>query len=82
VPNLGEQFQDFTDTAAAIEGLDLVISVDTAIVNLAGAMGKSPWYPTMKLFRQSRPGDWDGVFDCVAAELRKCAGARGVYING
>ena len=100
--NLGDEFEDFADTAAAIENLDVVVSVDTAVLHLAGAMGKevwgllpfdadwrwlrerqdSPWYPTMKLFRQSKPGDWDGVFDYVAAELRKCVGARGARING
>ncbi len=100
--NLGDEFEDFADTAAAIENLDLVVSVDTAALHLAGAMGKqvwallpfdadwrwlrdrddSPWYPTMKLFRQSRPGDWDGLFDSVAAELRRHVGARGVRVNG
>jgi ADP-heptose:LPS heptosyltransferase len=69
---------DFADTAAMIERLDLIITVDTAVAHLAGAMGKpvwtllpcmpdwrwmldrtdSPWYPTMKLFRQPEPGDW------------------------
>jgi hypothetical protein len=34
----------------------------------------SPWYPTMRLFRQERPGDWTGVIDRVAAELRLVAG--------
>jgi len=99
--NLGDELRDFADTGAVISNLDLVVSVDTAVLHLAGAMGKrvwgilpfdadwrwlrqrddSPWYPTMKLFRQTRPGDWDGVFDCVAAELRECVGARGVHIN-
>ena len=100
--NLGDELADFADTAAIIENLDLVISVDTAVLHLAGAMGKdvwallpfdadwrwlrdradSPWYPTMKLFRQSSPGDWAGVFDCVAAELAECAAARGMHVNG
>ncbi len=90
VKNPGEEFEDFTDTAAAIENLDLVISVDTAVLHLAGAMGKpawailpftpdwrwmlnrqdSPWYPTMKLFRQKKRGQWEPVFQRVAEELR------------
>jgi tetratricopeptide (TPR) repeat protein len=80
---------DFSDTAALIECLDLVISVDTSIVHVAGAMAKpvwmlnrfdtcwrwlldrsdSPWYPTLRLFRQERPGDWDGVVERVRGEL-------------
>jgi len=80
---------DFTDTARTIAGLDLVISVDTAVVHLAGAMGKAvwtlvpwspdwrwmlsgettPWYPTMRLFRQEKRGDWSPVFARVKAEL-------------
>ncbi|MBU1343729.1 MAG: tetratricopeptide repeat-containing glycosyltransferase family protein, partial [Proteobacteria bacterium] len=87
--DLGEQISDFADTAAIIENLDLVISVDTAIVHLAGALGKqvwtllpfspdwrwmidqedSPWYPTMKLFRQPAPGDWKSVFKKVKKHL-------------
>ena len=77
-PGLG----DFADTAAAIAQLDLIISVDTAVAHLAGAMGKpvwtllpyspdwrwllgcedSPWYPTMRLWRQPSPGDWNSIF--------------------
>ncbi len=87
---------DFSDTAALIECLDLVISVDTSIVHLAGAMGKpvwmlnrfdtcwrwlldrtdSPWYPTLKLFRQERRADWDGVVERVRGELRQCVAGR------
>ncbi|MEA3225575.1 MAG: hypothetical protein U9Q07_06455, partial [Planctomycetota bacterium] len=90
VSNLGEEFDDFTDTTAAIENLDLVISIDTSVAHLAGAMGKpvwlllksdadwrwlldredNPWYPTMRLFRQGRPGDWNEVISRVADELR------------
>ncbi|MBW8039424.1 MAG: tetratricopeptide repeat protein [Planctomycetes bacterium] len=88
--NPAEEFEDFADTAAVIENLDLVISVDTAIVHLAGAMGKSvwtllpfapdwrwmldrddsPWYPTMRLFRQEQSGDWETVFARVAQQLK------------
>ncbi|HXX63629.1 MAG TPA: tetratricopeptide repeat protein, partial [Bacteroidota bacterium] len=82
---------DFSETAAAIENLDLVIAVDTAVAHLAGAMGKpvwtllpyrpdwrwllersdSPWYPSMKLFRQSAHGDWPSVIGVVSSELRR-----------
>jgi tetratricopeptide (TPR) repeat protein len=82
---------DFSDTAALMENLDMVISVDTSVAHLAGAMGKpvwtliqcvpdwrwmldredSPWYPTMSLFRQASPGDWESVIKRVADELRE-----------
>ncbi len=77
------------NTAATILDLDLVISVDTMIAHLAGALGRpvwlllpfradwrwmaarsdSPWYPTMRIFRQPRPGDWQAVLRRVAAAL-------------
>jgi len=83
------ELSDFSDTAGLIGNLDLVISVDTAVVHLAGALGKavwtllpyapdwrwmldredSPWYPTMRLYRQETPGDWERVIGRVAAEL-------------
>ena len=82
--------RDFADTAALIANLDLVISVDTSVAHLAGAMGKevwtllpfvpdwrwlmdrddSPWYPTMRLFRQRAADDWPGVMRQVADALR------------
>jgi hypothetical protein len=91
--DLTAAIRDFDDTAALIERLDLVISVDTAVAHLAGAMGRpvwtllphaadwrwlkhrgdSPWYPTMRLFRQRSPGDWEGVIDDV---MRALAGLR------
>ena len=80
---------DFSDTAALVANLDLIISVDTAVAHLAGALGKpvwllnrhdtcwrwllgrgdTPWYPSMKIFRQTKAGDWDGVIDAVRREL-------------
>jgi tetratricopeptide (TPR) repeat protein len=86
---------DFAETAAAILNLDLVISADTAVAHLAGAMGKpvwtllpyaadwrwmldrsdTPWYPTMRLFRQPRRGDWQSVISEVRSELVKLVGA-------
>jgi precorrin-6B methylase 2 len=100
VVDLGADLQDFADTAAAIAQLDLVIGVDTAVVHLAGALGKpvwtlvasppdwrwmegrddSPWYPTMRLFRQTSQGNWDEAVDRVAhalhSEVEQRAGAR------
>jgi len=80
---------DLLDTAALVNQLDLVISVDTAVAHLAGALGKpvwmlnryesewrwmleredSPWYPTLRLFRQDRAGDWDAPIARIAAAL-------------
>lgn len=87
---------DFPDTAAAILNLDLVISVDTSIAHMAGALGKpvwtllafaadwrwmldredTPWYPTMRLFRQPKRGDWASPIATVAEELKKAAASR------
>ena len=87
---LDETTGGFMDTAAVMKNLDLVVTSDTSIAHLAGALGvpvwvalgfgadwrflmgreDSPWYPTMRLFRQTRMGDWDGVFERIAAELR------------
>jgi hypothetical protein len=81
---------EFADTAALVTALDLVITSDTAIAHVAGALGvpvwvvlqfdadwrwlnareDSPWYPTMRLFRQRSAGDWTEVFARVAHELR------------
>ncbi|HEV2957814.1 MAG TPA: tetratricopeptide repeat protein, partial [Xanthobacteraceae bacterium] len=96
VTDLSGELTDFGETAAALANLDLIISADTAIVHLAGALGKpvwtmlpfapdwrwltarsdSPWYPSMRLFRQPRPGDWDGVVAAVRQALAdRIAGA-------
>ncbi|MEO0947196.1 MAG: tetratricopeptide repeat protein, partial [Cyanobacteria bacterium J06641_5] len=86
---LAPKLRDFSDTAAAIAQLDLVISVDTSVAHLAGALGRpiwtllsyyadwrwlhdrtdSPWYPSMRLFWQSQPGDWAGVMQQVREAL-------------
>lgn len=91
VINAGQHFNDFADTAGMIANLDLVISVDTSVVHLAGAMGAptwtllastpdwrwlrdrtdSPWYPSMRLFRQNKRNDWQGVIAEVRTELQK-----------
>ena len=88
-----QQFEDYSDTAAVVAMLDLVVAVDTSIAHLAGAMGKavalllpfspdwrwlldrtnSPWYPTMRLFRQTSPGDWDEVIERLRPELADLA---------
>lgn len=93
VTTLGDDFDGgadaFIDTAAVMASLDLIITSDTAMAHLAGALGRpvwvalkhvpewrfllhredSPWYPTMRLFRQDRPDDWSGVFAKIAAAL-------------
>jgi tetratricopeptide (TPR) repeat protein len=100
VETLGEEFDSgpdaFIDTAAVMTNLDLVVSSDTSVPHVAGALGRptwvalqylpywawmldrsdSPWYPTMKLYRQSSRGDWDGVVARMAADLQVLLGSR------
>jgi tetratricopeptide (TPR) repeat protein len=84
---------ELTDTAALIDNLDLVISVDTAVAHLAGALGKrvwmlnrfatdwrwmlgrtdSPWYPSMRIYRQPARNDWQSPILAVAADLAALA---------
>jgi tetratricopeptide (TPR) repeat protein len=93
IEDLACDFGDFADAAAAVNALDLIITVDTAVAHLAGALGKpvwvllpsvtdwrwmlqredSPWYPTMRLFRQKRDEDWTNVVPRVASELQVVA---------
>ncbi len=83
------ELEDFADTAALVANLDLVVTVDTAVAHLAGALGRrvwvalhtasdwrwlesrrdSPWYPTMRLYRQATAGDWEPVASCMRADL-------------
>ncbi|MDR4499738.1 MAG: tetratricopeptide repeat protein [Candidatus Scalindua sp.] len=101
IVNLDRELKDFADTAAVIASLDLVISVDTAVIHLAGAIGKtvwallpfapdwrwlleredSPWYPSMRLFRQTYPGDWEGVMQRVRQVLIEEVLSRGLRDN-
>jgi tetratricopeptide (TPR) repeat protein len=87
---LDEAAGPFMDTAAILANLDLLISVDTAVAHLAGALGvpvwvplsvgpdwrwmldrdDSPWYPSMRLFRQRQLGEWSEVFGRMAEQAR------------
>ena len=97
VVDLSARLADFSDTAALASLLDLVITIDTSVAHLAGAMGlpvwvltahapdwryhlgreDNPWYPTMRLFRQERDGDWTGAITRVAAALQRHATQSG-----
>ena len=91
--DIGSRVRDFADTAAVMRQLDLIISVDTAALHLAGALARpvwallpyapdwrwlleredTPWYPTMRLFRQVAPRDWASVINRVQEELSRVA---------
>jgi tetratricopeptide (TPR) repeat protein len=91
--DLSSELTDFSQTAAAIENLDLLITIDTAVAHLGGALGKrtwvllhttpdwrwmvgrsdSPWYPTIRLFRQPGARDWQSVLREVRRELEALA---------
>jgi tetratricopeptide (TPR) repeat protein len=85
---------DLLDTAALVTQLDLVVTIDTSVAHLAGALGKpvwllhrmegewrwllertdSPWYPSMRIFRQTAERDWAVVLSELTAALREWAG--------
>jgi tetratricopeptide (TPR) repeat protein len=89
IRDLGTGCREFADTAKIMQQLDLIITVDTAVGHLAGALGRpvwvlipfspdwrwllgredTPWYPTMRLFRQQRPGEWGETFGRVRDAL-------------
>jgi hypothetical protein len=87
--NLAPDIRDFQDTAAIIENLDLVVTIDTSVAHLSGALGRptaillqfaadwrwlrhrtdSPWYPSARLYRQTKPRDWSSVVDQLMRDL-------------
>jgi Tetratricopeptide repeat len=89
IHSLGPLLSTFSDTAFALNAMDLLITVDTAVAHLAGALGiptllmvttipdwrwlmdrsDSPWYPTLRLYRQPVPGDWGSVVQCILVDL-------------
>ena len=98
--NFGDELKDMGNTAGLVANLDLVISIDTSIVHLAGAMGKvvwvllpfagdfrwlcdredSPWYPTMRLFRQGKREEWTEVVGRIARELKSKSAILGAAL--
>ncbi|MCK5361005.1 MAG: glycosyltransferase family protein, partial [Gammaproteobacteria bacterium] len=94
-----DELEDFADTAALVKALDLVITVDTSVAHLSGALNQpvwtmlwfahcwrylqvredSPWYSSMRLFRQSSIGDWSSVIDQVAVALKEKVNQRKNY---
>jgi tetratricopeptide (TPR) repeat protein len=89
----GAELGDFSDTAALCMLMDVVLTVDTSVAHLAGALGRptwvvvgfnpdwrwlldradSPWYPSVRVYRQARPGDWVSAFSGIAEALRRLA---------
>ena len=91
IKNLGVTLDDFTDTVALCELMDIIISVDTSVAHLAGTLNKktwlllpfspdwrwllnrndSPWYPSIKLYRQDKIGNWDNILEQLKIDLQK-----------
>lgn len=96
VLNVSDRIVNFSDTAALCAAVDLIVSVDTSIAHLAGALGRptwillpfapdwrwmlgredSPWYPTARLYRQHRRGDWAPVLERLSRDLSELVDAR------
>ena len=96
IVDLAGDLPAYSDTAAALFALDLVVTVDTSVAHLAGATGRtawvlvpyapdwrwlrdrpdSPWYPTLRLFRQKSAGDWSAVIDDLRRALSDPAALR------
>jgi tetratricopeptide (TPR) repeat protein len=94
IRHFGSELVDFTDTAALCDLMDVVVSVDTSVAHLSGALGKttwillpfaadwrwlldrddSPWYPSVRLYRQHADRGWESVLSRVQADLSSLAG--------
>ena len=90
VVDLSAHIDSYEDTAALVKGMDLIVSVDTSLLHLAGSMNvpawgllafgpdwrwmldraDTPWYPSVRLYRQERPGAWDALIESVAGDLK------------
>ncbi|MEI7474855.1 MAG: tetratricopeptide repeat protein [bacterium] len=101
IVNLGETFQSYSYTAAAIENLDLVITIDTSVAHLAAALGKptwvilhtnhewrwlldrndTPWYKTVRLFKQKNKDNWSELFSEVSEELNNIVANNSLITN-
>lgn len=91
--DVAKDIQDYMDTVAIIAALDLIVTVDTSVAHLAGAVGRpawvllpfacdwrwlqnradSPWYPSLRLFRQRAPGQWDAPLADIRSEIQALA---------
>jgi ADP-heptose:LPS heptosyltransferase len=89
--NLGPEIEDFLDTAAILKNVEHLVTIDTSVAHVAGAIGvpaalvlpyapdwrwllgrsDTPWYESIKIYRQQKPYDWAGVIEAVAADLRR-----------
>ena len=102
IETLGEGFDSgmdaFLDTAAVMQIMDLIVTCDTSVAHLAGALGRptwialkyspdwrwmldrsdSPWYPSVRLFRQKRSGDWQSVFEAMFEEISRVIAELGL----
>ncbi|HEY1933477.1 MAG TPA: tetratricopeptide repeat protein [Acetobacteraceae bacterium] len=97
LPDLSPLLTDYAETAALVANLDLLLTVDTSVAHVAGALGvpcwlmlphapdwrwmpgrvDSPWYASLRVFRQPAPGDWCGVMEQVRTELGSLRAATG-----
>ena len=101
IRHFGNELNDFTDTAALCDLMDLVISIDTSVAHLSGALGKptwvllpyvpdwrwlldrddSPWYASVRLFRQPKPSDWESALERVHDALLSQFGGEALYLE-